>query len=67
MPILSFSKEFIQFVWKYELIKTWFKVQDHVKGLSVVGNLLVKSGQVKFVLNVVLINLYLKKIDENDY
>ena len=35
----------------------WLQVQDHVKGLPVVRNLLVQPCQVKLVLNVVLVHL----------
>lgn len=38
-------------------IHTWFKVQDHVQGLAVVGNLLIEPRQVELVLDVILIHL----------
>lgn len=37
---------------------TRFQIQDHVQGLSVMGNLLIESRKIELVLNVVLIYLY---------
>lgn len=36
---------------------TWFQIKQHVQSLSVIGNLFIQTGQIKLVLNVVLVHL----------